>query len=157
MKFFFGFEQVALAISKKIDELFPDIRIIAEPGRYFVAACCTLVTQVYSIREQMEEDSSMKYFYYINDGVYGSFNNIIYDHAILTPSFLRDTTEEQLHRSTVFGPSCDGLDTLLKNYPLPRLHTDEWIFWRNMGAYTICASASFNGFPLPKIHYIWRN
>jgi len=153
---FFGFEQVALAISKKIDETFPDVRVIAEPGRYFVAACCTLVTKVYAIREQTEEEMT-NYFYYINDGVYGSFNNLIYDHATLTPSFLRDTTEDQLFRSTVFGPSCDGLDTLLKNYPLPRLNSDEWIFWRNMGAYTICASASFNGFPLPKIHYIWRN
>jgi len=152
---FFGFEQVALAISKKIDETFPDVRVIAEPGRYFVAACCTLVTKVYAIREQTEEEMT-NYFYYINDGVYGSFNNLIYDHATLTPSFLRDTTEDQLFRSTVFGPSCDGLDTLLKNYPLPRLNSDEWIFWRNMGAYTICASASFNGFPLPKIHYIWR-
>jgi ornithine decarboxylase len=151
---FFGFEQVALAISKKINETFPDVRVIAEPGRYFVAACCTLVTKVYAVREQTEEDKT-NYFYYINDGVYGSFNNLIYDHATLTPSFLRDTSEDQLYRSTVFGPSCDGLDTLLKNYPLPRLNTDEWIFWRNMGAYTICASASFNGFPLPKIHYFW--
>jgi len=155
---FFGFEQVAQAISKKLEESFPkDVRIIAEPGRYFVAACCTLVTKVYAIREQKEEESSnTNYFYYINEGVYGSFNNIIYDHATVTPSFLRDVTEETLYRSTVFGPSCDGLDTLLKNYPLPKLNTDEWIFWRNMGAYTICAAASFNGFPLPKIHYIWR-
>jgi len=158
---FFGFEQVALAISKKIDETFSkDIRIIAEPGRYFVAACCTLVTKVYAIREQLETEdnpqSEMNYFYYINEGVYGSFNNLIYDHAQVTPFFLKDTTDLPLYRSTVFGPSCDGLDTLLKNYPLPKLNTDEYIYWRNMGAYTICASASFNGFPLPDIHYIWR-
>jgi len=156
---YFGFEHVALAISKKLDESFPkDVRVIAEPGRYFVAACCTLVTKVHAIREQNEEEdeTKLKYFYYINDGVYGSFNNIIYDHATVTPSFLRDTTEETLYRSTVFGPSCDGLDTLMKNYPLPKLNIDEYIYWRNMGAYTICASASFNGFPLPKIHYIWR-
>jgi ornithine decarboxylase len=156
---FFGFEQVAIAISKKLDESFPkDVRIIAEPGRYFVAASCTLVTKVHAIREQKEEEdeSKLSYFYYVNDGVYGSFNNIIYDHATVNPSFLRDTTEETLYRSTVFGPSCDGLDTLMKNYPLPKLNVDEHIYWRNMGAYTICASASFNGFPLPKIHYIWR-
>jgi len=158
---FFGFEQVALAISKKLDETFPkDIRIIAEPGRYFVAACCTLVTKVYAIREQLEEEdnlqSEMNYFYYINEGVYGSFNNLIYDHAQVTPSFLKNTSDLPLYRSTVFGPSCDGLDTLLKNYPLPKLNIDEHIYWRNMGAYTICASASFNGFPLPDIHYIWR-
>jgi len=155
---FLGFEQVAKAISKKIDYLFPDIRIIAEPGRYFVAACCTLVTKVYSIREQTEEvdETSVQYYYYVNDGVYGSFNNIIYDHAIVIPSFMRDISNEILYRSTVFGPSCDSLDTLMKNYPLPKLNVDEYIYWRNMGAYTICAAASFNGFPLPQVHYIWK-
>jgi len=157
MKSFLDLSKLLWLLEKKLDEMFPDVRIIAEPGRYFVAACCTLVTKVYAVREQPEEDeNSINYFYYINDGVYGSFNNLIYDHATITPSFLRDTSEELLYRSTVFGPSCDGLDTLLKNYPLPKLNTDEYIFWRNMGAYTICAAASFNGFPLPKIHYVWR-
>jgi len=160
---FMEFSKIALSISEKIDELFPDTRIIAEPGRYFVAACCNLVTKCYAKRESEkglddEETSNVsEYYYYINDGVYGSFNNIIYDHASIgSPKFLRDTTYLPLHRSTVFGPSCDGLDTLLKNFPLPEINIDEWIYWPNMGAYTICAAASFNGFPLPKIHYIWR-
>lgn len=158
---FFGFEQVAIAISKKVDETFSkDVRVIAEPGRYLVAASCTLVTKVHAIREQKEDEendqSETNYFYYINDGVYGSFNNLIYDHAQLNPTFLKDTSDLTLYRSTVFGPSCDGLDTLLKNYPLPKLDLDEFIYWRNMGAYTICASASFNGFPVPDVHYIWR-
>jgi ornithine decarboxylase len=152
----FGFEQVAATISQKIDELFPDVRIIAEPGRYFVAACCTLATKVIAIRDQSDSESSVDYFYYINDGVYGSFNNIIYDHASVVPCFLRNVGSEHLYRSQLFGPSCDGLDCILKNYPLPKLHLEEWIYWTNMGAYTICAAASFNGFPLPSIHYIWR-
>jgi len=160
---FMEFSKIALSISEKIDELFPDTRIIAEPGRYFVAACCNLVTKCYAKRESEkglddEETSNVsEYYYYINDGVYGSFNNIIYDHASIgSPKFLRDTSYLPLYRSTVFGPSCDGLDTLLKNFPLPEINIDEWIYWPNMGAYTICAAASFNGFPLPKIHYIWR-
>jgi len=122
-----------------------------------------LVTKCYAKRESekdlCQDDGSnvSDFYYYINDGVYGSFNNIIYDHASIgSPKLLRDTTYLPLYRSTVFGPSCDGLDTLLKNFPLPEIQIDEWIYWPNMGAYTICAAASFNGFPLPKIHYIWR-
>jgi len=158
---FMEFSKIALSISEKIDELFPDTRIIAEPGRYFVAACCNLVTKCYAKRESEKDDEETtnvsEFYYYINDGVYGSFNNIIYDHASIgSPKFLRDTTYLPLYRSTVFGPSCDGLDTLLKNFPLPEINIDEWVYWPNMGAYTICAAASFNGFPLPSIHYIWR-
>jgi len=157
---FMEFSKIALSIGEKIDELFPNTRIIAEPGRYFVAACCALVTKCYAKRESeknLEESNVSEYYYYINDGVYGSFNNIIYDHATIgAPKFLRDTTYLPLYRSTVFGPSCDGLDTLLKNFPLPEMNIDEWVYWPNMGAYTICAAASFNGFPLPKIHYIWK-
>jgi len=78
------------------------------------------------------------------------------DHAIVTPCYLRDTSNEILYRSTVFGPTCDSYDTIMKNYPLPKLKIDEWVYWRNMGAYTICTSVSFNGFALPKINYIWR-
>ncbi len=32
----------------------------------------------------------MKYMYYINDGVYGSFNCVLYDHYVPEPSFLAD-------------------------------------------------------------------
>jgi len=153
-----NFEQVAINISKKIDQLFPNTRIISEPGRYFAAACCSLVTKITSVRDQTESDyeSSADYLYYINDGVYGSFNNIIYDHATCIPKFLRNFNSEPLARSTIFGPSCDGLDCLLKSYPLPKLNVGEWMYWNNMGAYTMCAAASFNGFPLPAVHYIWR-
>jgi len=111
---FLGFEQVALGISQKIDETFPNFRVIAEPGRYFAAACCTLVTKVCSIKEQTEDEGS-KFSYYLNDGVYGTFNNILLDHAsTVIPSFLRDTKNDVLYKSTVFGPTCDSLDTIKK-------------------------------------------
>lgn len=149
------FHGFAKQIAEKIDELFPNTRCIAEPGRYFAAACATLVTKVTSLRDQTECDTVSKYLYYINDGVYGSFNNILFDHATCYPKYLRNVSEDYEHVSTIFGPSCDGLDCILKNYPLPKIEMGEWLYWRNMGAYTMCAAASFNGFPLPDIHYYW--
>jgi ornithine decarboxylase len=151
------FVSLAGKIREKIDELFPNIRIIAEPGRYFAAKCCTLATKITSIRDQTQSnyESSADYLYYINDGVYGSFNNIIMDHATCLPSFLHEKPD-QVYRSTIFGPSCDGLDVLVKSYPLPKMNLGEWMYWKNMGAYTMCAAASFNGFPLPTIHYVWK-
>jgi len=149
------FESFAKSIAQKIDELFPNTRCIAEPGRYFAAACATLVTKVTSVRDQTDCDTVSKYLYYINDGVYGSFNNILFDHATCYPKYLKKVSEDYEHVSTIFGPSCDGLDCILKNYPLPKIEMGEWLYWRNMGAYTMCAAASFNGFPLPEIHYYW--
>lgn len=61
--------------------------IIAEPGRFYVATAFTLIAQIHSIRE-VKGDAS-RYMYYINDGVYGSFNCILYDHAVVHPEIMR--------------------------------------------------------------------
>mmetsp|Transcript_10438 Transcript_10438/g.25622 ORF Transcript_10438/g.25622 Transcript_10438/m.25622 type:complete len:834 (-) Transcript_10438:475-2976(-) len=48
------FSEIAEAIAPMLDEMFPPsmgVKIIAEPGRYLVAACCTLVASVVSIRD----------------------------------------------------------------------------------------------------------
>ena len=51
-----------------------------------VASAYTLITKVTSIRDTSEQGGDIRY--YINDGVYGSFNNIIYDHAKPVPELL---------------------------------------------------------------------
>jgi len=34
---------------------------------------------------------------------------------------------------------------------LPELFTGDWLIWRNMGAYTLALSNTFNGFPIPVV------
>jgi ornithine decarboxylase len=29
----------------------------------------------------------------------------------------------------------------------------DWMYWENMGAYTVCAASQFNGFKKSEIHY----
>ena len=36
---------------------------------------------------------------------------------------------------------------------MPELHTGDWIIFRDMGAYTMCAASSFNGMPMAKRYY----
>lgn len=46
----------------------------------------------------------------------------------------------------MFGPTCDALDTVLRDYQLPELQVNDWLVFPNMGAYTKAAGSNFNGF-----------
>lgn len=56
--------------------------------------------------------------------------------------------------ATVYGPTCDGLDCVVRNAPLPDLAIGRWLYWPNMGAYTDAAASTFNGFPRANIVYL---
>ena len=93
-----SFEELASTIncaiknSKFLD--IPNIRIIAEPGRFMVASAYTLVTKVTTVRDTSAKGGDVRY--YINDGVYGSFNNIIYDHAKPMPELLQSHSTKKV-------------------------------------------------------------
>lgn len=81
--------------------------MIAEPGRYVVTSAFTLATQVISKRRTQsaaaadQEPSSC--MYYINDGVYGSFNCLLYDHAEVTPQILNLVSAKEVPPDSVFS------------------------------------------------------
>lgn len=119
--------------------------VIAEPGRYFTETAFTLVSRVIGkrVRGELRE-------YWINDGVYGSISNIIYDHATIRCAPLRQKNltcvDAKTYPTTVFGPTCDCIDIVLKDYQLPELQVNDWLVFPNMGAYTISSGTNFNGF-----------
>ncbi|DBB08932.1 TPA: Mitochondrial 2-oxoadipate and 2-oxoglutarate transporter [Trebouxia sp. C0006] len=165
--------QVPLAVNSALATYFPDptVKVIAEPGRYFAEACCTFACMVFGIRAQKLLDGEQGYDYWITDGLYGSMNSVMYDHATLTTRPLtaawsknesevateHQPASEQLYKSTVFGPTCDGLDTVLTNYSLPKLCNGDWLVFPNMGAYTLSGASNFNGINSTdvKMFYLW--
>jgi ornithine decarboxylase len=107
--------------------------------------------------ETLPDDESMAkpdYLYYVNDGVYGSFNCIFFDHAKVTPLPLKPKDDNNLWRSTIFGPTCDSMDCITKNVMLPKLEVGEWIYFKEMGAYTVAAASKFNGFDHPNAFFV---
>eukprot|EP00923_Selenidium_pygospionis_P019522 GHVN01034142.1.p1 GENE.GHVN01034142.1~~GHVN01034142.1.p1 ORF type:complete len:887 (+),score=83.30 GHVN01034142.1:4763-7423(+) len=104
------------------------------------------------------ESQDERIFYYVNDGIYGSFNCLLYDHASVTPELLKlsgdASTHQNLHASNVFGPTCDGLDCILRDHMLPKMEVGDWLMFKNMGAYTVSAASNFNGFSKPQARYI---
>ncbi|XP_038717188.1 ornithine decarboxylase-like [Tripterygium wilfordii] len=146
------FDEAALTIKTSLIDYFSDVQdltVIAEPGRFFTESAFTLATSIIGkrIRGGLRE-------YFINDGIYGSMNCILYDHATVTCTPLAAASnrenpkceEEKTYDSTVFGPTCDALDTILTGYLLPELEVNDWLVFPNMGAYTAAAGSSFNGF-----------
>lgn len=146
------FEELAVTINAALDAYFPigcGVDIIAEPGRYYVASSMTLATMVIAKRVEYDEKLGTDgYMYYLNDGVYGSFNNIIFEHASPVPQLLDERTRSRrkLHSTILWGPTCDSVDCIKRDFAFPELQIGEWIIFKNMGAYTCCVATSFNGF-----------
>jgi len=141
------FNDIAAAVAPVLDNLFgPEIKIIAEPGRYFVSESHTLIVNVFAKREMLDENNNKKYLYYINDGVYQSFNCIFFDHVHPTPLVFTPGSRNDTFKCTIFGPTCDSMDCIAKDIMLPELEVGEWLYFKNMGAYTTAAASPFNGF-----------
>ncbi|KAJ1918242.1 Ornithine decarboxylase [Mycoemilia scoparia] len=178
------FPKVAKVLNQALNQHFPDtqedgsceterIRIIAEPGRYFVASAFNLAVNVVARRVVAESpdeiDASSAFMYYVNDGVYGSFNCIMFDHQVVYPEAV--TCNGQLYDSrndcgansgsssssyecSIWGPTCDSIDCIVPKTDMPELNVGDWLLFRNMGAYTLCAASQFNGFEKSTIVYI---
>jgi len=59
--------------------------------------------------------------YYVNDGVYGSFNCLVFDHATVKPETLKESSGDALYPSSIWGPTCDSMDCITKNVALPKV------------------------------------
>lgn len=154
------FEKVAAVLGSAVDALFPPhIRVIAEPGRYYVASAFTICTNIIGRRTIANQDEQ-SYMYYVNDGMYGSFNCIMFDHQVVHPKVLMRNNEfvygqqyNEGYECSVWGPTCDSIDCLNKSTILPIMEPGDWLYYENMGAYTICAASQFNGFRKSEVVY----
>lgn len=147
-----------MIVNQGLETYFPEnhVRVIAEPGRFYVASAFTLVTSIHSKKNVFNPltNDLDRVMYYINDGVYGSFNCLLYDHQVVKPKLLHNhSEEEQKIKSVIFGPTCDALDQIIEDIALPEsVQIGDFIYFENMGAYTIPVASAFNGFPVPKVY-----
>jgi ornithine decarboxylase len=116
------------------------VRIIAEPGRFIVGPSAIGVASVMG-RARREGH----WWYYLDDGLYGSYSGQLYDHARYPVEPLRDGAERL--PSVLAGPTCDSIDVIAENLMLPELKAGDLIVGRAMGAYTWASASEFNFFP----------
>ncbi|MBK7904812.1 MAG: type III PLP-dependent enzyme [Proteobacteria bacterium] len=120
------------------------VRVVAEPGRFIAGPSGTAISTVVG-RAQREG----RWWYYLDDGLYGSYNGQLYDHArypIDVPGRRGPT-----HPSVLAGPTCDSIDVVREDIPLPELQIGDLVVGRMMGAYTACSATDFNFIPRAKI------
>jgi ornithine decarboxylase len=136
--------QFCRPIRKALRTLPRGLRVIAEPGRYIAGPAGIAVSRVVG-RAQREG----RWWYYLDDGLYGSYSGQLYDHAmypIEVPG--RDGPR---HPSVLAGPTCDSIDVVREDLPLPELQIGDLVVGRLMGAYTAATATDFNFIPRAKV------
>lgn len=136
-------EQIMKEINNCLAD-FEDVEVWAEPGRYICGSAVNVITSI--IGKQIRED---KQWYYIDDGIYGSFSGILFDHWNYDIISLKDEKNNS-EKVTIAGPSCDSLDIIKKEMYCPQLNEGDLLIALNAGAYSKVSATTFNGFSLPK-------
>ncbi|GLP73903.1 ornithine decarboxylase [Mycobacterium antarcticum] len=141
------------AIGAVIDEVLGsnrDYTMLAEPGRFVVADCMTLFTSVVGSAIRAGRTR-----HYLDDGLYGSYSNVMTEDVhppILALSELEDDGgRAPLEPVTLAGPTCDSVDVVAADYPMPTLAVGDVVVSPSMGAYTAVTSSRFNGVPATPI------
>jgi ornithine decarboxylase len=117
-----------------------DCVLMCEPGRALVAHGVSIIVQV-----QLRKGNQL----YINDGVYGSFDEMVSAKIKVPARMVRLENESTaaLEPFILNGPTCDSLDVLPGTFDLPGdIEDGDWIEIDRMGAYSNATATHFNGF-----------
>jgi ornithine decarboxylase len=133
-------EEFCEPIRSALGELPATIRPIAEPGRYIAAPAAICVS---SVMGRAFRDG--RWWYYLDDGLYGSYSGQVFDHAKYPVEAL--VPGGDTYASVLAGPTCDSIDVIDETLELPKLDMGDLIVGRMMGAYTWASASEFNFFP----------
>lgn len=129
-----------------------NIKLIAEPGRYFAEPSIDLYCKVISIKKRMDVNGNDIYHITLNDSVYSSFNGKLFDGQQFTPIPLYESQTNEWINCVIFGQTCDSLDVICDNIKLPLPKINDVFKFQNMGAYSLASCyGEFNGFNPPKL------
>ncbi|MBV9189060.1 MAG: type III PLP-dependent enzyme [Betaproteobacteria bacterium] len=136
-------ELIGTVINEGLKAFPDDVQVIAEPGRYLVSdagyfVCRVLGTATRAGKRWMHWDA-------------GLFGGVIEASEGLKYKIRTDRSGPDVPW-TVGGPTCDSVDIVMREEPLPSdLQEGDFIYIRNAGAYTTAYASQFNGFPLPEV------
>jgi ornithine decarboxylase len=136
-------EVIGEVVNESLKAFPEDVQVIAEPGRYLVSdagyfVCRVLGTASRAGKRWMHWDA-------------GLFGGVIESSEGLKYRIRTDRSGPDIPW-TVAGPTCDSVDVVMRDEPLPSdLQEGDFVYLRNAGAYTTAYASQFNGFPLPEV------
>ena len=131
-------------IRNALASLPPNVRVIAEPGRFISGPAMTCIATVIGKAERF----GLRW-YYLDEGVYSAFSGQIFDHVRYPLEFFSDDTRR--FASVLAGPTCDSIDLVAEDVLLPELQIGDLVVGHMMGAYTAATATQFNSLPKTKI------
>jgi len=139
-------EKIAEVVNHALRDVPQTVRVMAEPGRYFVSDAGFFVCRVVGTATR-----SGKRWMYWDAGVFGG---VIETTEGLRYDVLTDRTGK-LVPWNIAGPTCDSVDVCMRDELFPEdLQEGDFIYIANAGAYTTAYASNFNGFPLPDVRVI---
>lgn len=125
---------------------------------FFFSSIITVYIRIYG-KKYRTLNNEERFLYYANNGVYCSFFNAHIRKQIKQPEAIFVTSPEsrregKKYNSTVFGPTCDSIDTLSDHFVLTELEVGDWLKFKGVGYRCGNYSAHFNGFPEPDVIYV---
>ncbi len=133
-------EEFCAPIRRALSSLGMPVRVIAEPGRYIAAPAAVAVS---SVMGRALRDG--RWWYYLDDGLYGSYSGVMYEHAAYPIEAL--VPPGPTTPCVLAGPTCDSVDVVSEQLELPKLKMGDLLVGREMGAYTWASASEFNFFP----------
>lgn len=159
------FEEMASVINSALDLYFPEgcgVDILAELGRYYVTSAFTVAVSIVAKREVLDQASREEQtgaapksiVYYLDEGVYGVFNSVLFDNTCPTPALQKKPSADQpLYSSSLWGPAVEGCDCVAEGLWLPQLQVGDWLVFDNMGAYTVDTKSLLGGTQARRVTY----
>src|SRR5712692_1227455 len=136
-------EVIGQVVNEGLKAFPEDVQVVAEPGRFLVSdagyfVCRVLGTATRAGKRWMHWDA-------------GLFGGVIEASEGLRYKIRTDRAGPDVPW-TVGGPTCDSVDVVMREEPLPSdLQEGDFIYIHNAGAYTTAYASQFNGFPLPEV------
>lgn len=138
-------EAFCAPIRAAISRLPAGLRCIAEPGRFI---CGPAVVAISTVMGRAKREG--RWWYYLDDGIYGTFSGQQYDKMRFPIEPLFDAGRPR-EACVISGPTCDSLDVIAEDLPMPVLAIGERLVARQIGAYTMSTATDFNYFPRAKV------
>lgn len=140
-------------IIKRIEEISSKYNIIfkADVSDYILRNTSYLISQITGKRIR----NNIAYLY-LNDGVYGSLHDCVFDEksALTVEAINNSGNPDKTYNTTLFGPTCDSIDTIISGIELPDMNIGDWLCIYGSD-YCPNTATTFNSFHSTSVVYLF--